>query len=151
MLEQIVAALGLGVAHACTAFRTVAVLLHGLLAGLVAVLALRLAFGNKLAACVLVLELGLDNVLLVTIAIVLALAAAAGLVAAAFLAPLFLPLRGLPTGCDLSRLQPSTRSARSPTSSSTSGESWVTSIILVLMPAWFSKRRVSRRCSAARG
>ena len=81
MLEQIVAALGLGVAHACTAFRTVAVLLHGLLAGLVAVLALRLAFGNKLAACVLVLELGLGNVLLVTIAIVLALAAAAGLVA----------------------------------------------------------------------
>ena len=68
---------------------------------------------------------------------------------AAFLAPLFLPLRGLPTGCDLSRLQPSTRSARSPTSSSTSGESWVTSIILVLMPAWFSKRRVSRRCSGS--
>ena len=53
MLEQIVAALGLGVAHAGAAFRTVAVLLHGLLAGLVAVLALRLAFGNKLATFVL--------------------------------------------------------------------------------------------------
>ena len=46
-------------------------------------LALRLAFGNKLAACVLVLELGLGNVLLVTvaIAIVLALAAVAARIA----------------------------------------------------------------------
>ena len=46
-------------------------------------LALRLAFGNKLAACVLVLESGLGNVLLgaVAIAIVLAPATAAGLIA----------------------------------------------------------------------
>ena len=116
MLEQIIATLGLGIAHAGAAFRTVAVLL----VGLAAVLALRLVIGSELIAGGLVPGLGLDDVLLVTVAIAVTLALAA---AAAFLAPLFLPLRGLPTGCDLSRLQPSTRSARLPTSSSTSGES----------------------------
>ena len=103
MLEQIVAALGLGVAHAGAAFRTVAVLLHGLLAGLVAVLALRLAFGNKLAACVLVLESGLGNVLLgaVAIAIVLAPAAAAGLIARRVLGTLVLALARVAHGLRL--------------------------------------------------
>ena len=101
MLEQIVAALGLGVAHAGAAFRTVAVLLHGLLAGLVAVLALRLAFGNKLATFVLVLEFGLGNVLLVAIAIAIAIAAAAGLVARRVLGTLVLALARVAHGLRL--------------------------------------------------
>ena len=79
MLEQIIATLGLGIAHAGAAFRTVAVLL----VGLAAVLALRLVIGSELIAGGLVPRLGLDDVLLVTVAIAvtLALAAAAGLAA----------------------------------------------------------------------
>ena len=85
MLEQIIATLGLGIAHAGATFRTVAVLLHGLLVSFAAVLVLRLIIVG-LAVDVLVASFGLDDVLLVTaaIAVTLALAAAAGLAARRF-------------------------------------------------------------------
>ena len=99
MLEQIIATLGLGIAHAGAAFRTVAVLL----VGLAAVLALRLVIGSELIAGGLVPGLGLDDVLLVTVAIAvtLALAAAAGLAARRVLGTLILALARVADGLRL--------------------------------------------------